>query len=221
MIRAALVVVALGATASADPITADDHKRRASEAYEKHHYIGARLELLAAIAEEPSAEFWFALGQNDYNLGLYDEAIDAWKRFLDTKPPEDDAARAEQAIGAANAKVHAPRYKVPEPRPEYGRRWDALDTTLVVVGVAAIGTGAAGVYHARTLGDDQSGTVHDYDRRLHTAREYQTGGFAIAAAGAVAIVGAVWRWRVHFEELPSLVISATSTGATVWLGGSL
>ena len=221
MIRVALVVVALGATASADPLTADDRKARASDAYDKHHYIGARLELLAAIAAEPRAEFWFALGQTDYNLSRYDDAIDAWKRFLDTKPPEDDAARAEQAIGAANAKLHLPLPVLPEPPPEYGRRWDALDTTLVVVGIAALGTGSAGVYHARTLGDDQTGTLHDYDRRLHTAREYQTAGFGIAAAGVVAIVGAVWRWRVHFEELPRVGVAATGTGATVWLGGSL
>jgi hypothetical protein len=110
---------------------------------------------------------------------------------------------------------------LPEPRPEYGRRWDALDTTLVVVAVAAIGTGAAGVYHARTLGDDQSGTIQEYDRRLHTANEYQAGGFGIAAAGALAIVGAVWRWRVHFEELPRVGVAVTGAGATVWLGGSL
>jgi tetratricopeptide (TPR) repeat protein len=222
VIRVSIVaVVAVTATAHADRFTAEDRKVRAAEAYDKHHYIGARLELLAGIAIEPRAEFWFALGQTDYNLGRYADAIDAWKRYLDTRPGEDEAARTQQAIGAANAKLHLPPPVIPPPPPELERRWDGWDTALVVVGAVAAGAGAGTVYHARTLGDDGSGTFHDYDRRLHTAHEYQVAGFAAVGVGAVAIVGALWRWRVHYEEIPRVGVTVSASGASVFVGGSL
>jgi tetratricopeptide (TPR) repeat protein len=197
--------------------TADDRERRAHEAYEQGRYIGARIELLAALKLEPRPKFLFALGQTAFNLARYAEAIEYWKRFLATNPSEQDAALAQQAIGHATEKLAQPPPARPDPEPVYVRRWDRTATALVVGGGAAVIAGVAGVAYAHSLGDDASGSERDYHDRVLWAHRFQATGFATAAAGVALIGGAIVRWRFHFERELEVGISATG----VSIGGRL
>jgi tetratricopeptide (TPR) repeat protein len=200
----------------ADGFTADDRERRAHDAYEKRQYIGARLELLAALRLEPRPKFYFALGQTAYNLARYAEAIDYWKQFLTMHPDEQEAALAQQAIGHATEKLHQPLF-VPEPPPIYVRRWDRTGSALVVAGSLAAFGGAISVGYAHSLGEDASGTERTYHDRVLWAHRLQWGGVAGDAAG-VALVGvAIVRWRFHFEREVEVAVSPGG----IAIGGSL
>lgn len=214
-------ICALASPTGADAPSIDALKHRAEQAYEHHQYIGARLALLQAIAIEPRGELWFALGQADYNLGLYSDAIDAWKRYLDTQPGEDDAARAQQAIGAANAKMRTPLPVMPPPLPSYERRWDVTGTLVVASGIVVAGAGGVALYHAHAQGQDMTGTLDDYDQRNHRARLWQVAGFGAIGLGAAAVVGAIWRWRGHYEEVPHVEVTASGSSVGVAVGGRL
>jgi tetratricopeptide (TPR) repeat protein len=200
----------------AEGFTADERAARAQQDYDKRQYIGARLELLAAFQIERRPRFLFALGQTAYNLARYEEAIDFWKMFLRTEPEPEQAALAQQAIGHATEKIHAPLIR-PEPAPVYVRRWDGTGTALVVAGGLAIAGGLGSVAYAHSLGDDASGTERDYHGRVVSARHFQWGGIAGAATGAALVGVALVRWRFHFER--ELEVSVTPGGVAI--GGSL
>jgi tetratricopeptide (TPR) repeat protein len=220
---AVVLAVAVARLAHADDIrdaaglTADDREVRAHDAYEKRQYIGARLELLAALKLERRPKFLFALGQTAFNLARYAEAIEYWKQFLATHPEEQDAALAQQAIGHATEKLNQPPPPRPDVPPIYVRRWDRTGTALVIAGGLGIAAGAGSLAYARSLGDDASGTERDYHDRVVAARRWQWGGVAGAAAGVALVGAAIVRWRFHFER--ELEVGVSPTGVSV--GGSL
>jgi tetratricopeptide (TPR) repeat protein len=225
VIRAVALSLACVAAAHADPprdgagLTADDLKARAEQHYAKHQLIGARLDLLAAYALEPHADTLFALGQVDYNLGLYTEAIEKWRAYLDSHPDEGEAARTQQAIGAANTKLHEVITFERVSQSPLVRRWDGSETALVIIGGVALAAGATAMYEGHALGNDMSGTLSAYDDRIRAAHRYQWGGAGAATAGALAVVGALSRYVLHRE--PEGGLAVTSTTVSVTLGGSL
>jgi tetratricopeptide (TPR) repeat protein len=222
VIAVLVVGLASGRVAHADEVrdaagfTADDRERRAHDDYEKRQYIGARLELLAALRLEQRPKFYFALGQAAYNLARYAEAIDYYKLFLATHPEEQDAALAQQAIGHATEKLNQPVIHG-DPEVVYVRRWDRTGTALVVAGGLAIAGGLGSLAYAHSLGDDASGTERDYHGRVVSARHFQWGGIAGAATGAALVGVAIVRWRFHFER--ELEVAVTPGGVAI--GGSL
>jgi len=224
-VRAVAVLVAaavLGRLAHADDardgegFTADERAARAQQDYDKRQYIGARLELMAALRLEQRPKFLFALGQTAYNLARYAEAIDFWKQFLATQPEAEQAALAQQAIGHATEKIHQPLIR-PEAPPVFVRRWDGTGTALVVAGGLAIAGGLGSLGYAHSLGDDASGTERDYHDRVVSARHFQWGGIAGAATGAALVGVAIVRWRFHFER--ELEVAVTPGGVAI--GGRL
>jgi tetratricopeptide (TPR) repeat protein len=215
--RALVIVVALAASAVAradDPVetdTADTHIAKARELHDKGDFDGARAEILAAYTLDPRPELLFALGQLEFNLHHYQAALDYYERFEATQPNAEQAALAEQAIGAARAELSRPPPAPPKPPPPPPHReWDGVDTALAAFGGLVIAAGGGLLFEAVHLSDNTSGTLADYDHRLDTARHVRLAAGISAGAGVAAIGVALLRWRFHFVETVEVQASATS-----------
>jgi tetratricopeptide (TPR) repeat protein len=208
-----LVIAAVASSAYADPRN-DARMEKIRKLYAKGDYEGVRSELLEAYDVAPAPALLFALGQVELNLGNYQAAIDYYDQFLRTSPAPDQAALAQQAIGAARMRLTQPvqdpppmaplepvqpQTKLPEQpeRPEQPlvppKRWTVTHTGFVAFGGAAMLLGAGLLYYSNSLGNDRSGSLSDYDSRLTQARTTRLTGAGIAAAGALIIgVTVVW-----------------------------
>ena len=189
-------------SASAD--NADAHLARARDLHAKGDYAHARDELEAAYVLEPRPELLFALGQVELNLGHYQAAIDYYEKFIATNPADDQAALAQQAIGAARVELDRPP-PPPPPKPTppklYAHHWDAIDSTFVAVGGLAAILGGALLYDAHELDDDHSGTLHTYDQRFSRAQTRRLEGIIGLSAGVALATAALVRWRVTEVEV--------------------
>lgn len=185
----------------------------------REHITGGRLaeakELLTVTYQRSGrAELLFALGQVEFNLGNYRDAIARYQAFLATNPPRAQMALANQAIGAARDRLDKPIVapplaekrpasvlRTPAGPPRLVRDWDAVDSVLAGLGGAGVVTGAVvfGIGYAR--GNDHSGTLLDYDRRVVRSRTWQYAGIGISGAGAILVGIALARWRVHRVEV--------------------
>ncbi len=194
MIRALGLAVFL-ATASA---SADSHVETAQKLYAAGDFVHARAELLAAYALEPNADLLFALGQVEFNLHHYQEAIDYYERFMATSPDPEREALAQQAIGAARAELRRPPPPPPPPPPH--REWDGLNTGLVVGGGVLGLAGGALIYYAHHLSQDRSGTLHDYAARIDRARFSQWSAAGAFVAGAALVTTGLLRYHFRFVE---------------------
>lgn len=174
----------------------------------------ARALLLDAYAATPRPDLLFALGQVEFNLGDYRAAIAYYERYLATSPASEQAALAQQAIGAARARVAIVE---PPPRPARVREWDGVNTGLVALGGATIIIGAGLATYGHRLGDDRSGTLSEYDRRLDRSLTLQWAGAACGALGAAVIGAAIVRWRVRRVDEPRIapIVSPEAVGLVV------
>jgi tetratricopeptide (TPR) repeat protein len=185
------------------------------ELYKAEDYEGVRAELLAAYDESPEPELLFALGQVELNLGNYKSAISYYEKFIATSPADDQIALAQQAIGAARMRLAEPEREPPpvtplepigsvQPTPDPDpkevtepppprKRWTVTHSGFVAFGGAAVLLGAGLLYYSHSLGNDRSGTLSDYDRRLGQARTTKWTGIGIAAAGTL-IIGVTLAW---------------------------
>jgi tetratricopeptide (TPR) repeat protein len=221
-IAAALVIAAAAATtARADPV--DDRVARGRRLYDQGDFVHARDELVAAYQLEPRAELLFALGQVELNLGRFAQAIDYYQRFLATSPAADQVALAQQAIGAARARLAeqaAPPRLAPPPtptRPPPQPRWDDADTGLVALGGALMLGGAALVIDGHHRAGDHSGTLSQYNDRLSSAALVEWGGAGCLAVGAVVLGGGLLRWRLHLVDAEVQPIAAPRTAGVTWV----
>jgi tetratricopeptide (TPR) repeat protein len=208
----------------ATPVRADDSNKevdqalvRVREHFAKGELAAAKDLLVATYARVPRADLLFALGQVEFNLGHYKEAIDYYERFLATNPGADEAALAHQAIGTARARVDQPTRRDPPsiPPPSRVRDWDAINTTLLAVGTAAVAIGS-GVFVVgyRRGNDEPRGTLRTYDTRLERSLLYQRAGIAVATGGTLLVGLALARWRIHRIEVAP-VTSTRTAGLTV------
>jgi tetratricopeptide (TPR) repeat protein len=205
--------------------TADDHIAKARTLHDKGDFEGARAEIAAAYKLEPRPELLFALGQLEFNLHHYQAAIDYYERFEATRPAPDQAAIAEQAIGAARAERSRPATTATTPAPNNPapparRKWDGLDTGLAAFGGLAVLAGGGLVLEALHLAHDGSGSLSDYDSRIETARHVRIIAAASAGAGIIAIGAALVRWRIHLVADASIEMHASPSAAGVSLVGS-
>jgi tetratricopeptide (TPR) repeat protein len=203
-----VAIPARAQTPTEDPVFAA-HVAKAQELYTKNDLVHAREELLAAYAIDPAADLLFGLGQVEFNLKHYAKAIEYYEQFMTANPGGEREALAQQAIGAARIELQRPPPPPPPPPPH--REWDGVDTTLVVGGGVLVAGGAALLYDAHHLSIDHTGTLHQYDSRIHHARIAQwsaAGGFT---AGAAMISAAIIRWRLHLVDT-TLEVHPTTGG---------
>jgi len=207
------------------PSAADAHVAAARALHAKGDFEGARTEILAAYQLEPRPAFLFALGQIEFNLHHYEDAIDYYERFAATQPSAEQAELAVQAIVAARAELSRPPPKPPAPPPPPPptphRAWDGVDLSVVAFGGLAVAAGGGLLYEALHLASHAGcGTISEYDRNLLTARRVRLGAGASAAAGALAIGAGLLRWRFHLVDT-TIEVRASPAGAGVVLEHAL
>jgi tetratricopeptide (TPR) repeat protein len=220
VIRALGLAVVLGVVlVGAAPARADDpvdaHLAKGRQLYAAGDFVHARIELLAAYQLDPRPDLLFALGQVEFNLHHYREAIGYYERFTATNPSAEQIALAQQAIGAARIELARPQ-PLPPPPPLH-RQWDGADTLLVTGGGMAAVTGAGLVYYAHHLAQDRRGTLDQYDSRVHHARLAQYTAAGCFAAGAAAVATGLLRYRFHLVDTIEVQPADDGRGvALVW-----
>lgn len=210
----AIAALLVAADAGADTVT--DHVTRGRELYEKGEFVRARDELLAAYQLEPRPELLFALGQVELNIGHYKKAIDYYEQFIATGPGAEQVALAQQAIGAARARLAEAPAAAPAPRVRR-REWDVGNTGLVAIGGATLLAGTGLLVYGLGLADDRSGTLSEYDDRMSQARLTQWIGASCIAAGALAVGGALLRWRLRLVDAEIQPIAAPRAAGLSWV----
>jgi hypothetical protein len=210
-------------------LSADDHIAAAKEAHAHGDFAKARDELLAAYHLDPRPALLFGLGQVEFNLGNYQQAIDYYEQFKATNPSAEQIALAEQAIGAARIELQRPNKPdskqspppppPPPPRLPPHREWDSMDTAIAVSGGAAIVGGAITVAVGLQLPNDTDSTFHTYAARVNDAYIARGVGIATGAAGVLLLGGALLRWRLHMVE--TVNVETTRGGVAVQVGGHL
>lgn len=201
----------------AGPETVDEHLARVRELYDKRDFAHARDELLAAYKLDARPELLFALGQVELNLGHFQNAIDYYEQFIATGPATDQAALAEQAIGAARARLaEKPQVIAPPPPPPH-REWDVADSGIAAFGATALLAGAGLFVYSHQLAVDRSGPLSAYNHRLSRAAITQWTGVGCAAAGALAVAGAMLRWRLHLVDTELQPVAAPRTAGLAWV----
>jgi tetratricopeptide (TPR) repeat protein len=159
----------------------------------------------------------FALGQVELNIGHYQKAIDYYEQFIATDPGTEQVALAQQAIGAARARLaEKPAIAAPS-RPLPHRQWDTDDTGIAALGGATLLVGVGLFIYGHQLSGDASGTLAEYNDRLSQAQLTQWIGVGCAAAGALAIGAAVVRWHLHLVESDLQPIAAPRTAGLSWV----
>jgi tetratricopeptide (TPR) repeat protein len=225
----ALLVASLLALASArgsadsDPSPLDETAtlERVREHFARGEYVEAKALLEAAYAASSSPALLFALGQVSFNLGELRTAITYYERFLATNPEPDQAALAQQAIGAARGRLAAPPPPPPRPEPPPVVRthvvhpWSRLYTGLAIGGSVALVAGGGLIVHGHGLGDDESGTLADYERRLERSRTEQSVGLALGIGGLAVAASAFVLWRVRSETRVIVTPAEQSAGLAV------
>ncbi|HEY0484417.1 MAG TPA: tetratricopeptide repeat protein [Kofleriaceae bacterium] len=224
-LAASLVIAGVSVALSAAPAahadtadTADEHLARGRELYDRGEFAAARDELLAAYRIEPRPELLFALGQVELNTGQFAQAIDYYERFIATEPGADQIALAQQAIGAARARIAEKPAAAPPPRPPPHRQWDTPDTGLAAVGGATIAIGGGLVIYGLDLAGDHGGTLSAYNDRVSRATVAQWAGAGCLAAGALAIGGALLRWRLHLVDSEIQPVASPKAAGVAWVG---
>lgn len=210
-----LAALLVATRAGAD--TVDDHLAKVRELYDKGDFVHARDELLSAYKIEQRPALLFALGQVELNIGHYEKAIAYYEQFIATEPSAEQVALAQQAIGAARARLAEKPQVVPPPPPPPHRDWDIEDTGLTALGGTTVLVGAGLIVYAHRLAGDGSGTLSDYEDRISQAELTQWIGVGCIAAGVVAIGGAVLRWRLHLVDSELQPIAAPHTAGASWV----
>ena len=204
IVMALALVLVTAHVARADD--AEGRPRKPIDDYEKAVARGdfeeAKRILLDMYTLDPVPQLLFNLGQVELNLKHYEAAIRYYEKFLETNPPEDQAALAQQAIGAARIKLAQPEKQQPPPPPPAlphypPRQWYLEDTGLVALGGLAAAVGGGLIIYSHKLGTDTSGSLSDFDDRLQLARTTKWTGIGVASAGALVIGVTVLRWRLR------------------------
>jgi tetratricopeptide (TPR) repeat protein len=200
------------APAAAQPApAAADHLARVRALYDRGDFAHARDELRAAYQLDPRPELLFALGQVELNLHNYAVAIRYYEQFITTGPAADQIALAQQAIGAARARLA--EKPAPPPRP----RWDRTDTVIVASGGLAALLGGGLIAYGVQLGGDRGGTLSTYAARVDRANGAEWIGAGCIAAGVLAAGVAIVRWRVHLVDAELAPLAAPHAAGLSWV----
>jgi tetratricopeptide (TPR) repeat protein len=215
----------LSAIARADDADPDSRRGPCEDmrkAYNSGDYESARKSALDCYKLDPNPKLLFALAQIEFNLGHYQSAIDYYEKFKATNPPADQAALAEQGLGAARAELDRPPTpptpppKATPPPPPPHRDFDGIDTALAITGTVALAGSGVLFYEAGHLSQNRAGSLATYSQRIEHAVLVRDVGLTSAAGGALVLGAALLRWRLHLVET-TVTVDASPTSATVSL----
>ena len=206
--------------AFAEPLNsaAKRHLDRGVALYAEGRFAQASAELRAGLRVQEHPDLYYALGQAERRRGACKEAVDAYRAFLRSDPPEAEAERAEANIArceeraapavaapAAAAPAGVPAVGTPTPTPP-PRPVAEADGTLRVVGIGVVATGAIlfglGTYFAVRAASNW-GTINDaadahqpwstdLQRRYESAESSESKATVLFVAGAAtAVAGGV------------------------------
>ncbi len=202
---------------------ADAALARARTHFSRGEYAQAKVLLAEAYQRSHRADLLFALGQAEFNLDQFALAIEYYEKFLATGPDPDRVTVAQQAIGAARARLVAPP-PPPPPRIVLRHRWLTEYTGLLALGGVAVALGGGLLVDGHRLGEDDGGTLADYEGRLERSHNEQLTGLLCAIGGGVVIAAAIVAWRVRTEtetqaRTVTLTPSVSERGAGLVIGG--
>jgi len=246
MVRCLAIVAALGGVARADRFeppasvpAAQDRYLHGKSLFAAKQFTEAANEFAAAYQLDSDAKFLlFDIALAHRMAGRCDDAIAAYRAFVDAHPPEQYLAAAKIGIDRCE---HAPP-PVPEPTPPVSppppapiAAPPAAVTTPVTVaspwyrdGIGdglTIGGAAAGIMAgvlytlARGAASDTftATSLPEYHDRRDAALAEQTASWIAASAGAMLVVAGAIRYAVRPSH--TIAVAPTAGGAVLGLGG--
>ncbi|HZO14972.1 MAG TPA: tetratricopeptide repeat protein [Polyangiaceae bacterium] len=182
------------------------HFERGRNEFEAHHYDAAIEEFRAGYRLQPHADFLYSLAQAERLRGDCRAAIDTYRAFLATAPPESEAELAKGHITSCERALAPPAPKPrpkrpppkPTPAPAPEERWyeDQLGHVLCALGVAVLGVGTAlavlGESRARATHDPA--TLDDFEDAQSDAKALRIAAPITLAVGGALFVGGVVRF---------------------------
>ena len=189
----------------------------AMEHYAAERYTEAAAVLREAYDASGTPQYLFPLAQSERWAGQCGQAITHYRGYLDTDPPDADAAAAHEGIAVCEQILEerrraaaTPSPPAPEVGPEHvsepvdvlppPRPWylDPAGDTLVAVGLVASGVGAGllGAAAAARNGADGAGTEDDFAAIDRRQQNLTTGGVITLSVGATSLLAGVVRWAI-------------------------
>lgn len=219
---------------------------RGEQLFRAKDYAAAIAAFEAGYALDPQSIFLYDKAQAQRLSGDCAAAIETYKAFLATRPPEHEAIRARKNIANCEATLPpspatppAPPVPVVEPAPpavvvsaalpaapssvaREERAWwhDRVGVTLATTGVIALGVGAGFAVAARTAAGDTAfaSSVDEWSHhRAVWQRDRIIAGVA-AGAGVALVTLAAIRFSVHDRTVQ--VAATGGDGAGLAVGGA-
>ena len=252
--RARFIVVfacaALSARAFADPKQeAAQHVQASAKLFQDGKFNEALGELTAAYDLDPQPGLLYSIGQIHVKLGDCTQAIESYRKFLDTKPDPKPTEAAREAIAACEQKLQAEGKPLPETSPATITQterappppptppppppavaptkpaWYA-DPVLDTLAFGGVAGAVIGVIYYSKMSSDYNSAEHAASYATHhslveSGHTAQAICAVASASGGALIVGAVLRYIVFDRpDEPSTVgIVPTRDGAAVTWSG--
>jgi tetratricopeptide (TPR) repeat protein len=237
-----LLLVAFARDAVADRKISDAAKaelERGEERFRQKDYAGAIAAFDAGYALDPQPIFLYDKAQAQRLAGDCATAIDTYKQFLATQPPDKEAIRARKNIATCEALSPPPSEEPavePSPpaareQPEPAKRapivqreqrawWsDGVGMTLLTSGLIGVGVGTGFAVAAGSAADDTAlATNTDEWSAAHDRwqRNRMIAAIALGTGGALVISGVL---RLSLRDR-NVAVTPHGSGAMVSLGGS-
>jgi tetratricopeptide (TPR) repeat protein len=213
------IAVALGPSL-ASAVPKDEEAKRLLEKGNEHfgagEYEQAAKHYEAGYTLEADPVFLYAMGQAKLKLGDCASAVKLYKQFLDTKPPEQAAEAARDAIvfcadslaeePAETDPIAEPLAEPPppepvadEPKPKKDRpAWarDGLGWSLVAVGIAGLGAGIGVIAAAEAENAKEPANYGEFDEQIGRVRNLRIAGGVVLGIGAALVIGGAVRLAI-------------------------
>jgi tetratricopeptide (TPR) repeat protein len=220
-----------------DKEEAQKHIAKATEAHQASKFDVALTELEAAYALDPQPDLLYAIGQVHVKLNNCPVAISYYERFLETKPGPEPSTAANEAIKTCRDQLAAqpapvveptptpviqPAPVAPTPAPAEPRKFDAIGTTLVGLGVVSTIVGVVMYSGAISTLDDaeMAPTYQEHESMVDDAHSKRTLAVIFTAAGVTAIGVGAWHY-LSFRKSESskvAVVPNAHGGMISWAG---
>lgn len=231
LVLLSLATAAVADTAPPPPVApspeAAQRLERGLRFYATQRYDEALVELRRGYEIDPHPDFLYAIGQAERMRGNCRGAVEAYRAYLRTRPPQAEEARAQAQIERCGIE---PSESTSTAAPSFGAaRTPASERSFGTVGIAmtagsAVALGAStwlfvvGGRHARAA--DSGYTLAERDRERTAARNYRLAGGAALVGGVTLGTLAVLRYLRRGERRAPTVTGSLAADH-VYVGAEL